>query len=363
MTSCDRCATRLAFDRADLISILGVLRSISKADPASTIFADILVNRDGQSLPIKGRVPRDPDELIPVSSEFYDFVAVLDDNLADPLYAQNMVHQFVARLKKLRADQGIKSICFIEKDAGPVGALTMLAQLVAGTGMPATIYRESKWSKTANFAGRRPLPKERVAFVYDLVVTGGGIRHAAKVLQTETQAVPCAALVLFSYGQPMTPLVERGLEPIHVESLGWYQQEVSQIRKVAKEARTRSTSASHAGGAIEDASSKGALVSSPAMESALIYEHGERPSTSVSTKKKSGNKPGPFRSAASRKVLWLMMLGLALGLVFMLAGLGLRSSDHPGLSEALLWISRGGWITALAATVIIPLLESKANSV
>ncbi len=110
--------------------------------------------------------------------------------------------------------------------------------------------------------------------MYDLVVTGGGIGHAANALRDETGADPCVAVVLFAYNELGKPITGgQSIPPIRIESLGWYEQERAQIQTAASRARKEFGGASNAEGAKEGAFSVGASFASSATEEKMPGKH------------------------------------------------------------------------------------------
>lgn len=62
------------------------------------------------------------------------------------------------------------------------------------------IYREGSWLPRAQLAGSIPSSEAKILIVYDLVVTGTGIRDTIYELKRLHGLTVAAALVLFSYG-------------------------------------------------------------------------------------------------------------------------------------------------------------------
>lgn len=128
----------------------------------------------------------------------------------------------------------VTCLCFIEKSAGPVGTLAMLSDLVSKTGLPACIYREDYWSKRAKLSGYQPIPgKDKIAIVYDLIVTGHGVQQAANDIETKFGAKVAATVVLLSYDKEKRSTLEIGNgRAIRAESIGWYEDYVSEFERI-----------------------------------------------------------------------------------------------------------------------------------
>lgn len=104
---------------------------------------------------------------------------------------------------------------------GPVGAISMLSSLVAETGLPACIYRETRWAKGVAITADKPLSGDRILMVYDLIVTGAGIGAAADIVHEISGATTHAAVVLCGYGPHRESIrTDRG-QDIRVEALTW----------------------------------------------------------------------------------------------------------------------------------------------
>ena len=129
---------------------------------------------------------------------------VLDDTLTDEALAAGLIDAYAAAVKVAQAEFGVTYLAFIDKNFGPIGALGLIAALVAKTGLPAVVYRERKWSKKADFSRYRPAPGEKGVIIYDLVNTGAAIRGAAERISEEFTATVSAAVVLYNLSDTIT---------------------------------------------------------------------------------------------------------------------------------------------------------------
>jgi hypothetical protein len=164
------------------------------------------------------RAPTAGTAVLQVSGLLADLVPVMEDTLADPDLCKALESALIERLKSLIEKCAITHLCFIEKEVGPIGALLMFSAAVSATGLPACVFRETNWARRSAIAGRSPGKSDRVAFVYDLIVSGVGIASAARSLFELTGAQTVAALVLFRYGVDNEIQGSDG-RTIHVESL------------------------------------------------------------------------------------------------------------------------------------------------
>lgn len=149
-------------------------------------------------------------------------VPILEESLGSPGENESVSGAFADRLRQLKDNLNLSRLCFIEKEMGPVGALSMMSSLVASTGLPACIYRETHWTNALSLAADRPRPGDRVAIVYDLVVTGAGITGAADILKELTGASTVAALVLCGYGPKRSELISPKGQRINLTAFDWH---------------------------------------------------------------------------------------------------------------------------------------------
>lgn len=160
-----------------------------------------------------------------VSNTTAHSVPIIENNLANPLYCEGVVSGFVEKVDILKRECGVTHLVFIEKEIGPVGAISMMASLVKGSGLPACIYRETHWAQRAAIAGEMPTAESRVAILYDLIVSGTGICNAADVVKEISGARSLAAVVLCGYGLRRNELKTEQGQRIRVEALTWREDE------------------------------------------------------------------------------------------------------------------------------------------
>ena len=131
-----------------------------------------------------------------VSSQQQFFVPILEESLAEPGYGPSLTDAFADKLDQHKKKYKISTLCFVEKVAGPIGALAMLQSMVEKTGLPACIYREHYLAERTRFSGREPGPKDKVAIVYDLFVTGNGLKNVREALRHDYKCEAVSATVL-----------------------------------------------------------------------------------------------------------------------------------------------------------------------
>jgi hypothetical protein len=125
---------------------------------------------------------------------------ILDDSLSDPQYSPGVIRAYIDSVMAAQKNFGISYLIFIDKNFGPVGALGLISSLSAATGLPVTIHRERKWSKTTDFSGYAPSHEERGLIIYDLINTGTAIRATSTRVFERFGSRIVAATVLFALG-------------------------------------------------------------------------------------------------------------------------------------------------------------------
>lgn len=178
------------------------------------------VRQNGSSFDLLECVARSTPP-IRVSNREARVVPIIEDNLGSPKHCSGVVDAFAARVAKLVREAGVTHLAFIEKEFGPVGAISMMSSIVALTGLPACIYRETHWAQRAALAASRPGARDRIAILYDLIVTGAGIRHAADAIRELTGAVTVGAVLLCGYGERRSTVKSEAGQEIAIEALTW----------------------------------------------------------------------------------------------------------------------------------------------
>ena len=175
-----------------LIRVLTALKGLSTLAQQRFNFS----RKQSAGLSIVERIA-DGKGLFQISSRSSRVVPVMEDSLGDPVSCATLIEGFAARVAELKMTLGITHLLFIEKEIGPVGALPMMAALVAATKLPAVVFRESfdQLQRSMDHPG----PQSRIAIVYDMVVSGDGIKIVADRVQEEVGASTVAAVVLRAY--------------------------------------------------------------------------------------------------------------------------------------------------------------------
>jgi hypothetical protein len=105
-----------------LFGLVAVLSKVTTAKPVATSEGDILAITDHDQLHLKFKCAQNND-LIPVSSSYHRYIPILEDNLADPKRVTKIIDIYANKIIELQKTHGISHLCFVEKPAGPVGAL------------------------------------------------------------------------------------------------------------------------------------------------------------------------------------------------------------------------------------------------
>jgi len=112
----------------------------------------------------------------------------IDSVQTDPKDLAIIGQLYVARIRDLQQQLGkIDRLAFIERDAGPIGAVGLLGFITAQTGIPSLIIRPRRLLRAGEVKPRGALqPHSRVVLVTDVATGGGTIRRAVEVLRRYT---------------------------------------------------------------------------------------------------------------------------------------------------------------------------------
>jgi len=213
---------------------VNICRTLAIEQPLSARPVVVTTSESGHATHVKGRLSAKGQPKIQVSTKSFDFVPLLEDSVADPRFVNDVVSAFLRNIRELVRTESVTSLCFIEKEVGPVGAISMLSNLVADLGLPASIYRASHWNSRSQVAAYQPKPTDRILLVYDLLVTGDGIAQAAKDLRSRYGVEPVAVVVLFGFGHRRTEL-RVGDNTIKVSALGWHESYSDEFLNIKEE--------------------------------------------------------------------------------------------------------------------------------
>ncbi|MFH8120433.1 MAG: hypothetical protein QXS37_06530, partial [Candidatus Aenigmatarchaeota archaeon] len=134
-----------------------------------------------------------------VAGYAYPIFFTLDDLLLNPQRNKMIKRAFTKEIKRSIEEEGVNKLCFIEKQFGPIGSITLLSSLVEKTNLPAVIYRPRHWNFKSKITGELA-NSDKICIVYDLSVTGGAIMDATNFLENNFPVKVTSAIVLYDYG-------------------------------------------------------------------------------------------------------------------------------------------------------------------
>ena len=150
--------------------------------------------------------------------------------------------RYVERIFGLQQRIGkIDRLSFIERDAGPIGAIGLLGFITARTGIPSVIIRPRRLLRVGEVKPFGVLqPGSRVVLVADVATGGGTIRRAIEVLRRYIRQKQFHVVLLACREEETLSKLES--EGIYLETL----YDTSDILEVLKQHRTERTPSSPA---------------------------------------------------------------------------------------------------------------------
>jgi orotate phosphoribosyltransferase len=261
----------------EISKALGVLRQLAKVKPEVADVVEVRTMFEGRACRFVASLARANAPGIPVSNERQFLVPILEQSVTHPDYSQSVLRAFASALERYRTTLDVDCLCFIEKTAGPVGALTLASGLVVELGLPACIYRDDYWLGRAKVSGFQPSAKHRVAIVYDLVVSGDGVKHVASALSKSHNVNVVAAVVLSGFESRESVKLDDGRE-ISLRAILWQDELQTEIEQIRQRTKLITPHLSLLANGLEDASSRRVRVkrNEPQWKSSLNhYERSE----------------------------------------------------------------------------------------
>lgn len=226
-----------------LVKLLDLCREVATRKRFKPLIAELQASlRDAvEKYTFLARMSAHDQPSMALSSRRERIIPIAEDTLSHPAYATSVITAFAAQISKLKEERGIDWLCFVEKDAGPIGMMLLGPALVASTNLPACFYREAYWTDDTMFVGQLPPKSARVLIVYDLIVTANGILHAASDLHRCFKIENVSAVALFGYGDTRLEVeTENGLS-VSIHAVGWhnaFKKEIDVLRQ-SKSGRTK----------------------------------------------------------------------------------------------------------------------------
>lgn len=122
----------------------------------------------------------------------------IDLLLTDPSQVRAVGRRYVAEIRTIQRAVGrIDRLVFIERDAGPVGAIGLLGYLSAESGIPSVIVRPRRLLISGEIKPLKRIGRGMtVVIVTDVVTRGGHIRAVVQTLQRHIGPGPYHAVAL-----------------------------------------------------------------------------------------------------------------------------------------------------------------------
>ena len=117
---------------------------------------------------------------------------------------QRIVNWYVDNIKEIHKKTKIDSLAFIERDAGPVGAITKKDVISLMTDIPSFAVRPRKRIHSIVIKGAEKLTGQKVAVISDVATTGASINKVVDILRNRKAEVVAAITVLNRGGDALT---------------------------------------------------------------------------------------------------------------------------------------------------------------
>lgn len=123
---------------------------------------------------------------------FYD----LDKACSDPQRMKDLDNWFVDNVKELNSQLGVDSIAFIEREDGPIGAITKKDLVSSLTGIPSFLVRPRRRALASVIKGTKSVARQKVIIVTDVTSTGHSVSKVIDLLeQRQAKVVGVVAVV------------------------------------------------------------------------------------------------------------------------------------------------------------------------
>ena len=209
-------ALKTYFKSGKIEDLWGIYETVVSKQPIPTHQVKLLLD---SKTPIKASIAREPTELIPVSTSEFPLVPVIEETISDPMLCSDLANKYHSLIEEFSREIDIDKLCFVEKAVGPIGALGLMSSLVERTKLPCCVYRERYFADRGRISGSTLAGGDRVLLVYDLIVSGHGLRSVAENLRTHFDTTVNGAVVLFNFSG--TQEIE-GDHPFPTKSVAYY---------------------------------------------------------------------------------------------------------------------------------------------
>lgn len=206
-----------------------VYETVVSKQPISTETVSLRVNRFDTS--ILASIPADRESEIPVSTSSFPLVPIIEQTIAEPNLCIGLSDAYASLIGEFVQENSVDKLCFVEKSVGPIGALGLMSTLVEKTGIPACVYRERYFADRGKISGSDIIPNSRLLLIYDLIVSGQGLRGVARNLKDHFEAEAVGAVVLFNFSD------RRHIDsapPLETKSIAMYSEYRSDVSKFLK---------------------------------------------------------------------------------------------------------------------------------
>jgi len=151
-----------------------------------------------------------------------DFYYDIDKASFSPKTKEKVDNWYIENLKELQGKFNIDGIAFIEREAGPVGAITKKDLITAMTGIPSIIVRPRKRIRASVVKGIEKVEGQRIVVITDVVTTGASVNRVIDILQDRGVTIVAVIAMVNRGGSRLKRAFEqRSIEFRYADDLGW----------------------------------------------------------------------------------------------------------------------------------------------
>ncbi len=113
----------------------------------------------------------------------------LDYLSTTPEQVTSITNWYIETINKISSTEAVDGLVFIDKDSGPVGAISLMGSIIAETGIPSLIARLKKRTLHARITGRPELIKKlslgiNVIIITDAITTTRTVKDTVEVVNS-----------------------------------------------------------------------------------------------------------------------------------------------------------------------------------